>query len=101
MSDSGDEARDENPEQQPAPAPLRPSSRLAKSDDLLAEDPDLKDVGEADLRQLAALRIQRVQEGYAGPIPAPEVLERFREVDPKAVEWIFNAADEERKHRHW
>ena len=37
---------------------------------------------------------------FLGPLPAPEILERYAQIDPAIVDKIINAANEERHHRH-
>ena len=37
---------------------------------------------------------------FAGPIPDPETLSKYAQSDPKIVDWILNASDKEREHRH-
>ena len=37
---------------------------------------------------------------FAGPIPAPELLKQYEEVQSGTANWILKASDEERAHRH-
>jgi uncharacterized membrane protein len=40
-------------------------------------------------------------ERYSGPLPHPQLLAQYQDVDPKATEWIFAAATREQENRHW
>ena len=72
-------------EPEPAPLPL---------------DFDIEDLPE-DPRELIALFAKLEQRSHRGPLPAPWTLEQYKEIDPRALNWVFNSATKEQDNRHW
>lgn len=45
-------------------------------------------------------RFQRIESSYSGPIPPPDLLERYEKTSPNAAHRIIAMAENEAKHRH-
>ncbi len=66
---------------------------IEKSDDASVE---LVDNHDDQSKQLSVERTFH----FAGPIPAPEILKKYEEVQPGTIKWILDASADERTHRH-
>jgi uncharacterized membrane protein len=70
--------------------------------------PDSLPVGEAPSgemimaqeNQATQLRLEQRSLQFTGPLPPPHVLMDYNRINPEYADRIFNAADEERRHRH-
>jgi len=82
------------------------SDLQSEDSDSVKESPELEeliaeefDEGEVDSEQAIALLAQ--VKAHRGPLPSPEVLEKYKELSPRAIDWIFESATKEQNHRHW
>lgn len=68
----------------------------AELERVIAEELDAE---QADSAQVIELLAQ--VRSHRGPLPSPEVLEKYKEISPRAIDWIFESATKEQNHRHW
>ena len=65
--------------------PVKPDSAESEDSELVTRVKDLE---------------SSVHYTFKGPIPDPNTLKKYEQTHPGAIEWILNASDEERRHRH-
>lgn len=80
---------------------------VSDTDETSVEDPtpeipdevldSLEDIDEENPEAVLMAQLKR----HAGPLPSPETLYQYKEISPRAVDWIFDAATKEQEHRHW
>lgn len=61
-------------------------------------DPRLKD--EQAKKILSIISSIQIMESYSGPLPKPEILQKYDEILPGSAERIMKMAEEQAKHRH-
>lgn len=42
-----------------------------------------------------------ISKHHSGPLPDPWTIREYRKIDPKLLQWVLTAAEEERDHRQW
>ncbi|MEQ9103091.1 MAG: hypothetical protein RIE53_00190 [Rhodothermales bacterium] len=57
------------------------------------EDP----VAATDLENFAIA----ISKQHSGPLPDPWTIQEYKKIDPKLLQWVLTAAEEERIHRQW
>lgn len=62
--------------------------------------PDEIEAGNLESEEVQTLLLAQLQ-GHAGPLPSPEMLAEYKDVSPRALDWIFEAATKEQDNRHW
>jgi uncharacterized membrane protein len=88
-----------DPEEQPADRPERedsPAGIAPRSSEPTSIQGDSPDVGGG--RSL--LRVESFYEHYSGPLPHPQLLERYEKLLPGATERIFALTEREQQHAH-
>lgn len=64
---------------------------------LIPDEIEAEDVDAENAEMLLMAQLQR----HSGPLPAPETLAKYKEISPRAIDWIFEAATKEQNNRHW
>ncbi len=64
---------------------------------LMPDEIELDDVDSENAETLLMAQLQR----HSGPLPSPDTLAKYKEISPRAVNWIFEAATKEQDNRHW
>lgn len=72
-----------------------PPTEIVRGDDAFLE---LEGAIEAE--ELRA-GIRAVLTRHSGPLPHPEILAGYRDVDPRSLDWVLDSASQEQAHRHW
>ena len=71
----------------------RPNQKVANHEPEVIGPNEKPNNGEKNL-------IAAYQSRFQGPIPDPETLAQYKNVDPDAVKWILESSTAEREHRH-
>jgi uncharacterized membrane protein len=82
-------------------SPPEENSHLAEPTRPEDEIPELEGVLEEIEPEELKSEIRAVLERYSGPLPHPSILEGYKEVDPRSLDWVINSASREQEHRHW
>lgn len=42
-----------------------------------------------------------ISQQHSGPLPDPWTIQEYKRIDPKLLQWVLEAAEDERSHRQW
>ena len=74
-----------------------PDEKGQDIESLMPDEIELDDVDSENAETLLMAQLQR----HSGPLPSPDTLAKYKEISPRAVDWIFEAATKEQDNRHW
>ncbi|CAN5272346.1 DUF2335 domain-containing protein [soil metagenome] len=83
---------------EPPPEELEPTETEVSQP---AKDQKNEQIPSEEFPQDAIAIIQQFSARFAGPLPPPELFALYRANDPKAADWILDAATKEQENRHW
>lgn len=67
----------------------------------MKNSPEKEEINKEDRQPSSSLQLAQIKQVvHIGPLPPPEILERYGEIDPSFPERIFHMAEKEQKFRH-